>query len=143
MPLPPRRDTSSAMVLILRIRLGVSGTPYHSMFLPATMQDLSKDGVTAHAYSCVRVAPCAAAERSSLCKSTSVARVALVTASIKLALHDSRRYENLVQVRLLLERLATPEDILDRWHELLPQYMAEWQLDRADVRRSRAPDAHP
>ena len=47
-----------------------------------------------------------------------------------------RRYENLVQVRLLLERLVTPEDILARWHELLPEYMAKWQLDRADVRCS-------
>jgi len=44
-----------------------------------------------------------------------------------------------VQVRLLLERLATLDDILGRWHELLPQYMAEWQLDRADVRCGAPP----
>ena len=44
-----------------------------------------------------------------------------------------RSYENLVQVRLLLEDLATPQDILDHWHQLLPKYMAKWQLDRADV----------
>ena len=48
-----------------------------------------------------------------------------------------RSYENLVQVRLLLEQLATPQDILDRWHQLLPEFMAKWQLDRADVRHSR------
>ncbi len=44
-----------------------------------------------------------------------------------------------MQVRLLLERLATLDDILGRWHELLPQYMAEWQLDRADVRCGAPP----
>ena len=42
------------------------------------------------------------------------------------------RYENIVQVRCLLEGTAT-EDILDNWHTILPDKMRQWSLDRAEV----------
>ncbi len=46
-----------------------------------------------------------------------------------------RRYENLVQVRCLLEGVPA-EDILADWHGLLAHYMAKWGLERAEVRGS-------
>jgi len=42
------------------------------------------------------------------------------------------RYENLVQVRCLLEGVQ-PQDMLDNWHELLPAYMEKWGLKRSEV----------
>ncbi len=44
-----------------------------------------------------------------------------------------RRYENLVQIRCLLEG-DSEEDILNNWHTILPDRMARWQLDRSEVR---------
>lgn len=41
-------------------------------------------------------------------------------------------YENLVQVRCLLEGVS-PRDILADWHSLLPEYMAKWDLDRNEL----------
>ena len=43
-------------------------------------------------------------------------------------------YENLVQIRLLLEQLVSPEEMLSDWHTLLPHYMQTWDLNRDDVR---------
>jgi phosphoglycolate phosphatase-like HAD superfamily hydrolase len=40
-------------------------------------------------------------------------------------------YENLVQVRCLLEGACSPEEMLETWHELLPERMAAWGLERA------------
>lgn len=37
-------------------------------------------------------------------------------------------------MRLLLEGLATPEEMLADWHTLLPHYMQKWELNRDDVR---------
>lgn len=42
------------------------------------------------------------------------------------------RYENIVQIRCLLEGVQV-QDMLDNWHSLLPQHMEKWQLDRAEV----------
>ena len=44
----------------------------------------------------------------------------------------SCRYENLVQVRCLLDG-TTEDDMLQNWHTLLPDSMARWQLDRSEV----------
>lgn len=38
-------------------------------------------------------------------------------------------YENVVQVRCLLEGVGV-EEMLAHWHELLPQYMERWGLER-------------
>ena len=46
-----------------------------------------------------------------------------------------RRYENLVQVRCLLEGVGE-DDILQHWHTILPDSMQRWNLDRQEVRRS-------
>ena len=45
------------------------------------------------------------------------------------------RYENLVQVRCLLEGYSE-DDILREWHSILPECMQQWHLDRQEVRRS-------
>ena len=37
-------------------------------------------------------------------------------------------------MRLLLEGLVTPEEMLESWHTLLPEYMQKWGLSRDDVR---------
>jgi hypothetical protein len=42
------------------------------------------------------------------------------------------RYENIVQIRCLLEGV-TPDQMLDSWHDMLPHKMKEWQLDRQEV----------
>jgi hypothetical protein len=42
------------------------------------------------------------------------------------------RYENIVQIRCLLEGVD-PQDMLLTWHDMLPQYMERWQLDRNEV----------
>ena len=42
------------------------------------------------------------------------------------------RYENLIQVRCLLEGVEV-EDILDNWHAILPEYMEKWGLERKEV----------
>ena len=42
------------------------------------------------------------------------------------------RYENIVQIRCLLEDISTDE-ILSNWSELLQKFMHQWQLDRAEV----------
>ena len=47
------------------------------------------------------------------------------------------RYENLVQVRCLLEGF-TEEDILQNWHTILPDSMQRWHLDRQEVSASPA-----
>lgn len=44
------------------------------------------------------------------------------------------RYENIVQIRCLLEGV-TVEDMLDNWHSILPEYMKTWNLDRNEVRK--------
>jgi len=41
-------------------------------------------------------------------------------------------YENLVQVRCLLEGVS-PEDMLSHWHTMLPEYMDKWGLDRQEL----------
>lgn len=41
-------------------------------------------------------------------------------------------YENLVQVRCLLEGVS-PAAILADWHHLLPEYMSKWGLDRSEL----------
>lgn len=46
--------------------------------------------------------------------------------------HYACRYENIVQIRCLLEGV-TVEDMLQHWHEMLPQHMEKWQLDRQEV----------
>ena len=43
------------------------------------------------------------------------------------------RYENIVQIRCLLEGI-TPEEILGDWQAILPSKMKEWKLDRKEVR---------
>ena len=43
------------------------------------------------------------------------------------------RYENIVQVRCLLEGVGVGE-MLEGWHALLPAYMQKWGLDRKEVR---------
>ena len=45
------------------------------------------------------------------------------------------RYENLVQVRCLLEGVSE-DDILQHWHTILPESMQRWQLDRQEVQCS-------
>lgn len=42
------------------------------------------------------------------------------------------RYENLIQVRCLLEGVST-DDILNDWHTLLPEYMDKWKQSRKEV----------
>mmetsp|Transcript_40753 Transcript_40753/g.68249 ORF Transcript_40753/g.68249 Transcript_40753/m.68249 type:complete len:338 (+) Transcript_40753:127-1140(+) len=42
-------------------------------------------------------------------------------------------YENLILLRLLKEKLASPDDLLNNWDTFLPEYMSKWQLDRADM----------
>ena len=44
----------------------------------------------------------------------------------------SCRYENLVQVRCLLDG-TDPQDMLANWHELLPACMQRWGLQRSEV----------
>ncbi|KAI3437958.1 hypothetical protein D9Q98_000402 [Chlorella vulgaris] len=41
-------------------------------------------------------------------------------------------YENLVQIRCLLEGVD-PQDMLLHWHDMLPEYMQRWQLDRLQL----------
>lgn len=41
-------------------------------------------------------------------------------------------YENIVQIRCLLEGVD-PQDMLERWSTMLPEYMERWQLDRANL----------
>ncbi|KAF5835320.1 hypothetical protein DUNSADRAFT_7552 [Dunaliella salina] len=41
-------------------------------------------------------------------------------------------YENLVQIRCLLEGMS-PEEILSNWGEILPKYMQHWGLERAKL----------
>ncbi|EFN54892.1 hypothetical protein CHLNCDRAFT_24112 [Chlorella variabilis] len=41
-------------------------------------------------------------------------------------------YENIVQIRCLLEGVD-PTDMLQRWHDMLPEYMQRWQLDRVEL----------
>lgn len=43
-----------------------------------------------------------------------------------------RRYENLVQVRCLLEGVD-PQDMLNSWHTMLPACMQKWGLQRSEV----------
>lgn len=43
-------------------------------------------------------------------------------------------YENIVQVRALLEGVE-PNAILGSWHDILPEKMEEWSLDRAELVR--------
>lgn len=42
------------------------------------------------------------------------------------------RYENLIQVRCLLEGVH-PNDILQSWHTILPEYMDKWKQNRKEV----------
>jgi len=42
-------------------------------------------------------------------------------------------YENVVQVRILLEQAATPAQVLSSWSSLLPEYMRRWQLERGEL----------
>ena len=37
-----------------------------------------------------------------------------------------------MQIRCLLEGVD-PQDMLLTWHDMLPQYMERWQLDRNEV----------
>lgn len=41
-------------------------------------------------------------------------------------------YENIVQIRCLLEGID-PQDMLEHWSTMLPEYMDRWQLNRADL----------
>lgn len=41
-------------------------------------------------------------------------------------------YENIVQIRCLLEGVD-PQDMLQRWHSILPEHMQRWKLDRAEL----------
>ena len=50
-------------------------------------------------------------------------------------LRPACRYENLVQVRCLLEGVSE-DDILQHWHTILPESMQRWQLDRQEVQSS-------
>lgn len=52
------------------------------------------------------------------------------------------RYENIVQIRCLLEGVE-PEDMLQSWHAMLPEYMQRWGLDRAEVGGKRAGRGQP
>ena len=45
----------------------------------------------------------------------------------------TRSYENIVQIRCLLEGV-TPDEMLERWHAMLPEAMRRWGLDRGEVR---------
>eukprot|EP00959_Pyramimonas_sp_CCMP1952_P264913 5539322-Pyramimonas_sp.AAC.1 len=36
-------------------------------------------------------------------------------------------------LRLLREKLATADELLNNWGKFLPEYMAVWELDRADM----------
>jgi hypothetical protein len=45
------------------------------------------------------------------------------------------RYENIVQIRCLLEGIPA-EEILRDWHNLLPRQMSTWGLERGEVRRN-------
>ena len=42
------------------------------------------------------------------------------------------RYENLVQIRCLVDGVDT-DSILQDWHTILPEYMDKWALDRSQV----------
>ncbi len=42
------------------------------------------------------------------------------------------RYENLIQVRCLLEGVAS-DDILQNWHTILPECMDKWRQSRKEV----------
>lgn len=42
------------------------------------------------------------------------------------------RYENIVQIRCLLEGVSV-EEMLEDWSRLLPVHMEKWSLDRAEV----------
>lgn len=42
------------------------------------------------------------------------------------------RYENLVQIRCLLEGVS-PDAILNDWHTVLPEYMQKWGVERGQV----------
>ncbi len=42
------------------------------------------------------------------------------------------RYENLIQVRCLLEGVD-PDVILQNWHTILPEYMEKWKQSRKEV----------
>jgi len=42
-------------------------------------------------------------------------------------------YENMLLLRLLKEKLATPDELLNNWGKFLPEYMAKWQCERADM----------
>ncbi len=44
-----------------------------------------------------------------------------------------------MQIRCLLEGVE-PEDMLQSWHDMLPEYMQRWNLDRAKVGASTATD---
>ncbi|PRW56992.1 hypothetical protein C2E21_4196 [Chlorella sorokiniana] len=41
-------------------------------------------------------------------------------------------YENIVQIRCLLEGV-TPQEMLQTWHDMLPTYMQRWGLDRGEL----------
>lgn len=43
------------------------------------------------------------------------------------------RYENIIQIRCLLEGVSVDE-MLNTWEHMLPAKMAEWKLQRAEVR---------
>lgn len=42
------------------------------------------------------------------------------------------RYENIVQIRCLYEGV-TVDEMLQFWHDILPQKMQQWGLDRGKV----------
>ena len=46
--------------------------------------------------------------------------------------HLKCSYENIVQIRCLLEGVA-PQEMLQTWHDMLPAYMQRWGLDRGEV----------
>lgn len=41
-------------------------------------------------------------------------------------------YENIIQIRCLLEGVK-PDDILQNWHSILPEYMEKWQQSRKEL----------
>lgn len=41
-------------------------------------------------------------------------------------------YENIVQIRCLLEGVR-PQDMLEQWSTMLPEYMEKWNLDRGEL----------
>ena len=49
-------------------------------------------------------------------------------------LYQPRSYENIVQIRCLLDGVS-PEEMLQGWHDMLPAAMQRWGLDRGEVRR--------